>query len=255
MCIFDQQAEWQSVYESVSIAISSDHRNPMKQTHCYRITPHEADWSSVAESGIAERELFASAAVLLREYRSLVRAAWSAAERTLYLITAGELTLADGQTLSRGDLYWSSADGDQLMAGISGATFYAIEPLQGIGAEMPAQNVISADLPWENFADPAGRPTQPVQVLLEGSLSVLRTRFDPDYIAGEHWHDFDTLYFISNGRMQFGDEGWFEQGDIRAVRGGHSYGPERPGTDGVEFVLVSVGGPVALHWSDLEPPP
>ena len=84
---------------------------------------------------------------------------------------------------------------------------------------------------------------------------LLRTRFEPDYIAGEHWHDFSTLYFITQGRMQFGDEGWFEVGDIRWVRGGHSYGPERPGPDGVEFFLLSCGGPVALHWSDLESPP
>ena len=90
---------------------------------------------------------------------------------------------------------------------------------------------------------------------LSTSVSALRTRFDATFIAGEHWHDFDTLYFISDGRMQFGDEGWFDRGDIRAVHGGHSYGPERPGTEGVEFILVSVGGPVVLHWSDLEPPP
>ena len=37
--------------------------------------------------------------------------------------------------------------------------------------------------------------------------------------------------------------------------GGYSYGPEEPGGDGVEFVLVSVGGSVALHWADLEPAP
>ena len=37
--------------------------------------------------------------------------------------------------------------------------------------------------------------------------------------------------------------------------GGYSYGPEEPGSDGVEFVLVSVGGGVALHWADLEPAP
>lgn len=126
-------------------------------------------------------------------------------------------------------------------------------------ALMPADTspfVINAsDRPWQDFEDPAGRPTQPVQVLLDGNLSALRTRFVPTYEAGEHWHDFDTLYFITQGDMQFGNEGQYHTGDIRHVRGGFSYGPEKPGPDGVEFVLLSLGGPVALHWADLTPAP
>ncbi len=59
----------------------------------------------------------------------------------------------------------------------------------------------------------------------------------------------------TRGRMRFGAEGWYETGDIRMVDGGRSYGPEEPGEDGVEFLLVSCGGPVNLHWADLEPAP
>jgi hypothetical protein len=108
---------------------------------------------------------------------------------------------------------------------------------------------------WERFHDPAGRPTLPVQPLLNDDPFLLNTRFKPDDIIGEHWHDFGTLYFITAGTMRFGDEGWFRVGDIRWVRGGHSYGPEEPGPDGVEFLLLSCGGPVALHWADLERAP
>lgn len=108
---------------------------------------------------------------------------------------------------------------------------------------------------WQEFDDPAGRPTQPVQMLFDTDPYVLRTRFVPGFSAAEHWHDFDTLYLITAGRMRFGDEGWYETGDIRWVSGGQSYGPEEPGADGVEFILVSSGGPVHLHWADLEPPP
>jgi hypothetical protein len=111
------------------------------------------------------------------------------------------------------------------------------------------------DVAWEKFDDPAGRPTQPVQLLFNDDPYVLRTRFEPDFVAGEHWHDYDTLYFITAGRMRFGEEGWYETGDIRWVRGGHSYGPEQPGKQGVEFLLVSCGGPVHLRWADLEPAP
>ncbi len=222
--------------------------------NCYRITPDDKDWSAATTDGVFERELFSSHIVRLREFRSSGPTALKA-ERALYLLSAGELKKTGGRSLVRGDLYWCNAKDESLLFGSNGATVYCIEPMQGLGRELLSREIASDCIPWENFADPAGRPTQPVQVLLDGTVSVLRTRFDPSYIAGEHWHDFDTLYFISEGRMQFGDEGWFEQGEIRAVHGGHSYGPERPGAAGVEFVLVSIGGPVALHWSDLEKPP
>ncbi len=227
----------------------------MDSNQCYRITPDAVSWSNSNDTGVAERNLFESDVVRLREVQLSPAIPWSLTSGTLCLLTAGSLTGQDDLVLTRGDLYWSNSDVNSFTTGPEGATAYFIEPLQGIGREVPSQVVVSSHLAWEKFDDPAGRPTQPVQVLLDGSLSALRTRFDPSYIAGEHWHDFDTLYFISEGRMQFGDEGWFEQGDIRAVHGGHSYGPERPGTEGVEFVLISLGGPVALHWSDLEPPP
>jgi len=222
---------------------------------CYRITPNDTAWSKSDVDSVSERELFSSAVVRLREYHATGKLSWQAAPGTLYLLTAGAMTTADGTTFVDGDLYWCNTVDDTLELGDEGATFYCIEALQGTGVDTPTRKIISGEIPWENFDDPAGRPTQPVQVLLEGGLSALRTRFVPSYIAGEHWHDFDTLYFIRQGRMQFGDEGWFERGEIRAVHGGHSYGPERPGTEGVEFVLISIGGPVNLHWSDLEPPP
>ena len=227
----------------------------METRKCYRITADETAWSNTPGDGVKERQLFHSDVVELRETQLDASIRWPASAGTLYLLTSGSIVLAEGDVLRQGDLYWCNEHNVDFSVGAGGATIYCVKPLQNIGRELPSLQVVSADLPWQNFDDPAGRPTQPVQVLLEGSLSVLRTRFDPDYIAGEHWHDFDTLYFITDGRMQFGDEGWFEPGDIRAVHGGHSYGPERPGSDGVEFVLISLGGAVALHWSDLEPPP
>jgi anti-sigma factor ChrR (cupin superfamily) len=123
------------------------------------------------------------------------------------------------------------------------------------GFETAWHRVSLNEVAWQEFDDPAGRPTQPVQILFDTDPYVLRTRFVPGFSAAEHWHDFDTLYLIDAGRMRFGDEGWYETGDIRWVSGGQSYGPEEPGADGVEFILVSSGGPVHLRWADLEPPP
>ena len=56
--------------------------------------------------------------------------------------------------------------------------------------------------------------------------------------------------------MSFSDEEpIYRKGDIRVVQGGHSYGPEKPGPNGVNFILISNGGPIELNWSDIKEPP
>ena len=108
----------------------------------------------------------------------------------------------------------------------------------------------------ELFYDPHGRPTQPIKIISDESPWVIETTFDADYIASDHWHAHNTLYFIMEGEMEFGpDEPLYKKGDIRVVKGGYSYGPEKPGKDGVKFILISNGGPVDLNWSDITPPP
>lgn len=196
---------------------------------------------------------------------------------TIYLFTAGEMIVGGEGSYGPGDLRWVKAGhvyGPE-EAGPEGVQFFLLSLGGSVGLnwadlyEVPAEHrvrldslgsrwgrVSSAQVPWEAFEDPAGRPTQPVQVLAAEDPYILRTRFVPEYIAGEHWHDFDTVYFVTDGSMQFGaQEPMYHAGDIRWVKGGHSYGPEQPGPHGVEFVLVSIGGPVNLHWADLDPAP
>lgn len=194
----------------------------------------------------------------VRQYRIAPN---SAAElQGLLLVQSGAAVLADGagdasrSDMLSGDLVWR-AHPVMATAGPDGCICNALGLPTALAPPSPAFVIRAADLPWQAFDDPAGRPTQPVQVLLEGPLSALRTRFDPAYEAGEHWHDFDTLYFITAGDMQFGFEGQYYAGDVRQVSGGFSYGPEKPGPQGVEFVLFSCGGPVNLHWSDLDAAP
>ena len=220
---------------------------------CYRINPDDFPW--IDSPSCKARRLFDSNKVELHEIELKAGTLWSQQGLCFLLITSGLLQMVSGQTVQEDDILWSKASETSVTAGSNGARFYLVQPKEDIGCEVESAVLTKTAIEWQNFDDPAGRPTQPVQVLLDGSFSALRTRFVPSYIAGEHWHDFDTLYFIRDGRMRFGDEGWFETGEIRAVHGGHSYGPEEPGDNGVEFVLLSLGGPVALHWSDLEPPP
>jgi len=170
------------------------------------------------------------------------------------LVQTGTASLADGTQLARGDLVWRR-NALSITAGDSGCTWSRLELPEDLQPGSVSLHISADARPWQAFVDPVGRPTQPVQVLLEGRLSALRTRFEPAYTAGEHWHDFDTLYFIMAGDMRFGFEGQYYTFDIRQVKGGFSYGPEVPGPDGVEFVLFSCGGPVNLHWADLESAP
>ena len=171
----------------------------------------------------------------------------------LGLIGSGATSLA-GERARAGALLWSR-QGTTLEALQGPLRLYRLSMPEELAPDAERFVIDAGECAWQSFDDPAGRPTQPVQVLLEGPLSALRTRFAPDFEAGEHWHDFDTLYFITDGDMQFGNEGQYHVGDIRHVRGGFSYGPEKPGPDGVEFVLFSLGGAVALRWADLEPAP
>lgn len=170
------------------------------------------------------------------------------------LVQTGTAVLADGTRLGRGDLVWRRR-ALKIAAGASGCSWSQLDLPLNLQPKSASLHIASDAKQWLEFVDPVGRPTQPVQVLLEGELSALRTRFVPSYTAAEHWHDYDTLYFIMAGDMRFGFEGRYYTGDIRQVKGGYSYGPEEPGPDGVEFVLFSCGGPVNLHWADLDASP
>lgn len=196
---------------------------------------------------------------------------------TIYIFTAGEMRVGDEGAYRPGDIRWVRAGhvyGPE-EAGPDGVEFFLVSLGGDIGLnwadlyDVPDELTARLDddrprwgranldeLDWAMFDDPAGRPTTPVQVVAAEGPDILRTKFPADFVAGEHWHDFDTIYFILDGSMEFGpQEPMYEKGDIRWVRGGHAYGPEKPGPDGVDFLLVSVGGAVALHWSDLEPAP
>jgi redox-sensitive bicupin YhaK (pirin superfamily) len=113
------------------------------------------------------------------------------------------------------------------------------------------QHYRPAEIEWELFHDPHGRPTTPVRMLKTDGPSFLETKFDPDFYIGHHWHPFDTLYFLMEGNMTIGPEGNFVPGDIRWIKAGHAYGPEVAGPDGVRFFLMALGDEIGLNWADL----
>jgi mannose-6-phosphate isomerase-like protein (cupin superfamily) len=175
-----------------------------------------------------------------------------------------------------GDIRWVKAGQSTIESGGSeGSRFYLIalggniplmwddlyevpedlkKTLQGRGSGVGKANINK--LPFIPFEDEYGRPTQPVQVICNESPHIVRTTFDPTYTASDHWHKHDTMYFIMDGEMSFSDdEPIYKKGDVRVVKGGYSYGPEKPGKEGVTFILISNGGPIDLNWSDIKKPP
>lgn len=118
------------------------------------------------------------------------------------------------------------------------------------GTQTP-QHYRPAEIEWELFHDPHGRPTTPVRMLKTDGPSFLETKFEPNFHIGHHWHPFDTLYFIMDGSMTIGPEGNFVPGDVRWIKAGHAYGPEVAGGDGVRFFLMALGDEIGLNWADL----
>jgi hypothetical protein len=189
---------------------------------------------------------------------------------TVYVMTKGSLRFGDEGTFGPGTVRWvkaghsygpeETAEGCEFLlislggpVGLNWSDIYT--PTRDHVEGRPDSGKASLDaLAWEDFPDPYGRPTSPVKVVSAESPYILYVKFDPYYSAGEHWHPDDTIYFIRQGSLRFGDEGVFGVDDVRWVRGGHSYGPEETGADGCEFFLVSKS-PVGLNWSDLVPPP
>ena len=185
--------------------------------------------------------------------------------------------IAEGEgSFYPGDIRWVKAGQSTIEgAGDAGSRFYLIalggdiplmwddlyplpddlkETLSKRGNGVGNANVNS--IPFIPFEDEFGRPTQPVQVICDESPYIVRTKFEPEYEAKEHWHKYDTMYFIMDGEMSFSDEEpIYRKGDIRVVQGGHSYGPEKSGPNGVTFILISNGGPIELNWSDIKEPP
>lgn len=77
-------------------------------------------------------------------------------------------------------------------------------------------------------------------------------KFGPNVEEASHSHGHDTIYLFMAGSMTIGEEGTFRAGDVRWVRGGHFYGPEAAGPEGVEFFLISLGPEMAPNYTPPE---
>ena len=75
----------------------------------------------------------------------------------------------------------------------------------------------------------------------ECDLMLMTFEFPPHYAGVVHSHPEDTVYIVRRGQFIVDGEGTFEVGDMRWVKAGTSYGPERAGPDGCEVILITKG--------------
>ena len=126
------------------------------------------------------------------------------------------------------------------------------------GADLGPRRVIHiADAPLAVRTDGSPPPIELRPLVTdECDLAVLTFTFPPNYVGKVHWHPADTVYVVRRGQFIVEGEGTYEPGDIRWVKAGTPYGPERAGPDGCEVLLVAAGTfPLPTHDPTVEPPP
>lgn len=122
------------------------------------------------------------------------------------------------------------------------------------------RTIIELDrLPWIPYVgeqgDPATSRTFTKTLVEPGSGNyVMLVKILPGTHGRTHWHLSDTLYVVRRGELHIAGEGIYSEGTFRWVKGGFAYGPETPGSDGVEFFFVSMG-PYGLFFADEHEPP
>jgi quercetin dioxygenase-like cupin family protein len=82
--------------------------------------------------------------------------------------------------------------------------------------------------------------------------AIREVSFPPNARLGVHSHPCDTLYIIQSGEFIVDGEGTYRPGELRWVRGGATYGPERAGPEGTVLLIVSTNGTFGLEWEDEE---
>ena len=78
--------------------------------------------------------------------------------------------------------------------------------------------------------------------------AIREVTFPPNASLAVHSHPCDTLYVIQSGEFIVDGEGSYRPGELRWVKGGVTYGPERAGPEVTTLMIVSTNGPFGLRW-------
>ncbi len=111
------------------------------------------------------------------------------------------------------------------------------------GADLGPRRVIHLDDAADAVMTDGSTPRIGLRPLVtdECDLMVMTFTFPPHYEGVVHSHPQDTVYIVRRGQFLVEGEGTFLPGDLRWVKAGTPYGPERAGPDGCEVILVTIG--------------
>ena len=79
--------------------------------------------------------------------------------------------------------------------------------------------------------------------------AIRQVTFPPNATLAAHSHPCDTLYVIESGEFIVDDEDTYRPGDLRWVKAGVTYGPERAGAEGAVVLIVSTNGAFGVRWA------
>jgi hypothetical protein len=98
-------------------------------------------------------------------------------------------------------------------------------------AAEPVWAVDLASVPWTAYEDehlPNGDRAAQLKIV---KPNLFYAKFSPGFTAPVHSHPFATTYYVTQGRIRFGDEGWISVGQFRGVHAGRLRPRgSRPGT-------------------------
>jgi quercetin dioxygenase-like cupin family protein len=78
--------------------------------------------------------------------------------------------------------------------------------------------------------------------------AIRQVTFPPNASLAVHSHPCDTLYVVQSGEFIVEGEDTYRPGDLRWVKAGVTYGPERAGAEGAVVMIVSTHGEFGLRW-------
>jgi hypothetical protein len=122
---------------------------------------------------------------------------------------------------------------------------------------MPAARLPRTELPWERYVFPGGEGVWS-RWLARGPVWVAEVIQPPGHVSPRHRHPHDVVYLWLAGTMSMSGEpggppvgeAIYGAGDIRCVRRGFIYGPERSGRGGNHKLVVSFGGDPVVELAD-----
>lgn len=184
---------------------------------------------------------------------------------TLYFVVEGEMLIGPEGSFLPGDVRWVKAghpygpeeagpDGVRFFlismgneVGLNWADIYDVpEPLTDRLERLPdvIGRVNIFDLPSAELADGSK-----IQTICDTEPYIHRVTLEPGAALPAYKHGVDALYMVRSGSMDVAGIGSFKDEDFRWVSAGQTTNELTAGPNGVDLIIIGVGGNAAFEWT------